>query len=327
MAKSLMLIEKGSHRISWYNADTTELQNQLSLPTYPHEFIIDDDYKYAYITHYGVKNSATEGCNGKSVIVVDIQKSKIVHIYDLGEHARPHGIVFDANGRLYVLSEWTNSLLIKENPRGFEQNNLDQKWDIIIATGGERSHLCAVHRDGSRAYSMNLASHDITVFDPNDHNVMPISVKTGLKPEGIFLRADEKILYATNRNSNNVAVIDTQTLEILRYFPTPNDPCRIHYDSKRNRLMTINNAGQSFSIFDETSGKELHRHDFLTNPAAICLDEQQDFAYIAIEQQQVQKINLDNFEHVQTFRTGIEPDVMYILPDGFSAYWKDGKNV
>lgn len=312
-----MLIEKGSHRISWYDADTTELQNQLSLPEYPHEFVIDDDYQYAYIAHYGVKNSASEGINGKSVIVVDIQKSEIVHIYDLGEHARPHGILLDEKGRLYVLSEWTNCLLMKENPRAF-----DQQWDMVTPTGGTRSHLCAVHRDGSRAYSMNLASHDMTVFDPFDPNTKPISVKTGLKPEGIFLRADEKILYATNRISNNIAVIDTETLEILRTFPTPDDPCRIHYDSKRNRLMTINNAGQSFAIFDEATGEKLHHHDFPTNPAAICLDEQQDFAYIAIEQEQVQKINLDNFEHVQTFKTGKEPDVMYILPDGFADHWR-----
>lgn len=317
MVASLMLIEKGSHRISWYDAQTTQLQKQLSLPEYPHEFIIDNDYQYAYIAHYGVKNSATQGCDGRSIIVVDIQKIEIVHIYDLQEHARPHGIVFDALGRLYVLSEWTNSILIKNNPRQF-----DQSWDVITPTGGERAHLCAVHGDGSRAYSMNLASHDVTVFNPFDAHIKPISIKTGLKPEGIFLRADEKILYVTNRLSNSVAIIDTQTLEILRIFDTPDDPCRIHYDSKRNRLMTINNAGKSFSIFDETTGEELHRHDFPTNPAAICLDEQQDYAYIAIEQEQVIKIDLSNFEHVQTFKTGAEPDVMYILPNGFSKHWK-----
>ena len=317
MAQSLMLIEKSSHQMSWYCIEKGDLQGRVSLPDFPHEFVVDKDFHYAYIGHYGVQNSGIDGTDGRAVIVVDIQQQKVVHTYNLGDHARPHGIGLDGMGRLYVLSEWTGNLLVKENPRAF-----DQTWDHIAPTGGKKSHLFAISNNGSRAYSMNLASEDVTVFHPYDTSVKPISIKTGKKPEGRFLREDAGLLYTSQRISNNVAVIDTNKLEILRTFPTPDDPCRVYYDGKRNRLVTMNHFGGSFAVFDEQTGEMLHEQKTPANPLAICIDDEAAFAYIAIDCEQVQRFNLDSFEVEQTFDTGKEPDVMVILPDGYAQkYW------
>lgn len=317
MPQSMMLIEKCSHCVSWYDIETGALQGRLALPNYPHEFVVDDEFKYAYVGHYGVINSGAEGTDGRSIIVVDIRKQEIVHTYDLGEHARPHGISLDEEGRLYVLSEWSGHLLVKENPRAF-----DQGWDHITPVGGDKPHLFALTKNGRTAYSMNLNSGDVTVFDPYDASVAPISIKTGEKPEGRCLREDAGVLYTSQRISNTVAVIDTETLEIKRTFPTPNDPCRIYYDPKRNRLVTMNHHGGSFSVFDEATGEMLHEQKTPANPLALCIDDEAAFAYIAIDCEQVQRFNLDTFEVVQTFDTGKEPDVMVILPDGYSKHWE-----
>ena len=59
------------------------------------------------------------------------------------------------------------------------------------------------------------------------------------------------------------------------------------------------------------------------NPLALCIDDSADYAYIAIDCQQVQRFNLDSFEVVQTINTGEEPDVMVILPEGFSKHWEN----
>lgn len=317
MSQSMMIVEKCSHCMSWYDVATGALQGRLDLPEFPHEFVVDAENRYAYVGQYGVQNSGIDGTEGRSVVVVDIHRQKVAHVYDLGEHARPHGMAMDAQGRLYVLSEWTGHLLVKENPRAF-----DQGWDHVTPVGGEKPHLFALTRDGRTAYSMNLVSGDVTVFDPYDPAVTPVAIRTGKKPEGRCLREKAGLLYTTQRLSNTVAVIDTATLEILRSFPTPDDPCRIYYDGKRNRLITMNHLGGSFSVFDEATGEMLHEQKTPANPLALCIDQSDDFAYVAIDCEQVQRVSLDTFEVVQIFATGQEPDVMHILPDGFSEHWE-----
>ncbi len=313
----MMLVEKSSHCLSWYDIETGARQGRLDLPDYPHEFVVDSDLKYAYVSIYGVQNSGIEGTDGRSVVVVDIECQSIVHIYALGEHARPHGIDLDSKGRLYVLSEWSAHLLVKEKPRVF-----DQGWDHIVPTGGVKPHLFSITNGGEQAYAMNLASGDVTAFKPYDQNVQPVSIRIGDKPEGRCLREDARILYTSQRISNTVAVINTESLELLRTFPTPEDPCRLYYDGKRNRLVTMNYRGRSFSVFDETTGEMLHEQQTPANPLAMCIDDDSNFAYIAIDCEQVQRFNLDTFEIVQTFETGLEPDVMVILPDGYSNHWE-----
>ncbi len=315
MAQILMLVEKSDHQISWYDVDTGKrVGKPVALPRFPHEFTVDAQNRYAYVGHYGVKSSSEEGTQGHSVIVIDIAAQEIVHNYDTGTHARPHGIGLDDQGRLYVLSEYTAHLLIKENPRAF-----DQGWDRIVPTGGKKSHLFALTGDGRTCYSMNLDSGDVTVFDPYDDSATPVSIKTGTKPEGPYLTPDGATLYVANRGSGTIAIVDTRTQSVRQTFTAAPDCCRIYWDSKRNRLMTINYLDKSLSIFDASTGREIHRHRMPAFALAMNVDASEDFAYIAIDCQQVQRISLDSFEVVRTLETGKEPDVMHVLPDGYFA--------
>ena len=313
MAQTLMLVEKSDHRISFYDLETGQrVGRSVSLPEFPHEFVVDADNRYAYVTHYGVKNSGVEGTQGRSVIVVDIAAQEVVHNYDTGEHARPHGIELDASGRLYVLSEYTAHVLVKDNPRAF-----DQGWDRVVPTGGRKSHLFALAADGEAAYSMNLDSGDVTVFNPRDASVKPVSIRTGDKPEGRCLSADGRTLYVSNRGSGTISVIDTASRTIRRSFPAAPDCNRVHYDGKRNRLMTINYLDCSMSVFDESTGREIHRHRMPARASALCVDAEREFAFVAVDCEQVQKIHLDTFALALTLDTGREPDVMHVLPDGY----------
>lgn len=316
MPQTMMLIEKSSHCASFYDVMTGERQGRVPLPDFPHEFVIDPDYRYAYVGHYGVQNSGVAGTGGRAVVVIDLRIQEIVHRYDLGEHARPHGIEMDAQGRLYVLSEWTQNLLIKDHPADFSTG-----FDRMAPTGGKKSHLFALQLDGERAYSMNLGSGDVTVLAPHDRDIRPVSIRTGNRPEGRCLRADEKILFTTNRGDNTVAVVDTQALAVISTFPTPDDPVRIFHDTKRHRLVTINCGDCSVSFFDDTTGEELKRHETPASPVALCFDAAQDFAYISIDCEQVQRLDLNSFDVAYTFETEKEPDVMRILPDGFADQW------
>ena len=308
-----MLVEKSDHRISWYNLETgARVGRFVPLPDFPHEFVVDAENRYAYVGHYGVKSSNMQGTEGRSVIVVDIANQRAVHSYDTGNHARPHGMGMDCLGRLYVLSEHTGHLLVKNNPRAF-----DQGWDCITPTGGVKSHLFALSGDGQTCYSMNLGSNDVTVFKPHDRATVPISIRTGEKPEGHCLTADGATLYVCNRGSGTIAIVDTATRTVRRSFAAAPDCCRIHYDGRRNRLITINYLDKSVSIFDEPTGREIHRHAVPAVTLAMTVDPTGSFAFVAVDCGQVQRISLDTFDVVGTIDTGKEPDVMHVLADGF----------
>lgn len=310
-----MLVEKSDHRICYYDVETgAKIGRSVALPDFPHEFVVDAENRYAYVAHYGVKSSAQEGTQGHSVIVIDVAAQEIVHTYDTGEHVRPHGIGLDARGRLYVLSEYTAHILVKENPRAFNQG-----WDHITSTGGIKSHLFALTGDGRTCYSMNLGSGDVTVFDPYDASVAPVAIKTGDKAEGPYLSRDGKTLYVANRGSGTVAIVDTASRTVRRSFEAAPDCCRIYHDAKRNRLLTANYLDKSLSIFDEATGLEIHRHRMSAVALAMNVDAQENFVYIAVDCEQVQRIDLNSFELVQTLETGREPDVMHVLPDGYFA--------
>ncbi|MCJ7873267.1 YncE family protein [Phaeobacter sp. J2-8] len=314
MGQIMMIVEKGGNCISWYDIETGTRLHRLGLPEMPHEFVADADNRYAYVGHYGVPNSKTPGDHGRSVFVVDIALGAIVHTFALGEHARPHGIQLDEAGRLYVLSEQTDTLLVWENPRDFGP------YDHAKPVGGERAHLFALRKNGRQAFSVNLVSGDVTAFDPYD-DAPPVSIRTGVKPEGRWLRDDETRLYITNRGSDTISVIDTESLEVVNTFATPKDPMRIMHDSKRNRLITINNQGQSVSWFDAATGAELHRHDVGERPITMQADADLNYLYVPHRMDQVIRLSLDTFEQDRAFTTELLPDVMHILPRDFARRW------
>ncbi len=303
----IMLVQKSGHALSFYDMASGAETARIALGEYPHEFVVDADQAFAYVTHYGVHNSGIEGPGGQTIFIIDIARRELAGQIDCGEDGRPHGIAMDAAGGLYVLSERTDTLLYKLDPRA------GGGFDHGIKTGGTKSHLFALTRDGRRAYSMNLVSNDVTVFDPHDASTAPVAVRTREKPEGRHLRADEKLLYVTNRLSNCVSVIDTASLSITGEFPTPNDPVRIYHDEKRDRLLTANFGASSVSVFDARDGREVHRIETPAAPIALSFAPGFQHALISVDCDRLWIVDMDTMATVSEIETLAEPDVSHVL--------------
>ena len=52
---TLLLVEKCSHCISWYDIESGKRVHSVGLPSYPHEFVTDGADRYAWVGHYGVE--------------------------------------------------------------------------------------------------------------------------------------------------------------------------------------------------------------------------------------------------------------------------------
>lgn len=306
--KILLLIEKSAHCLSYYDAESGARLHSVALPAFPHEFVLDMARGLAWIGHYGLANSRSTGSGGHEVIALDLARGRIIDRLSLGERMnRPHGVGLDGHGRLYALSEEAGMIATWDDPSSGGAPSR------AVPVGGLKPHLFAVTGDGRRCYSMNLASNDVTVFDPRDSSVTPVAISTGEKPEGRHLRADEKVLFVTNRISETVVAIDTSTLEIVAREYVPGDPVRIFHDSGRGRLMTIDHLGQTISLLDDRTLQIVRRLELDSFPISMSFDYGMDWAFVSMDSDEIHVLDLATLAITRKFATLREPDVSAII--------------
>jgi len=182
----LLLVEKCSHCFSYYDIDSGQRLASIALKDFPHEFVVDARQQYAWVGHYGVETSGHPGAGGTEIFQIDIAARRLMRSIDIAPFNRLHGMQMDNQGRLYALSEERAELVVIDHPASASAPSR------AVGTGGIKSHLFALTRDGQTAYSMNLLSHTVTKICPHDATVAPIACKPGEKPEGHALSADEK---------------------------------------------------------------------------------------------------------------------------------------
>ncbi|MGQ0708948.1 MAG: YncE family protein [Rhodoferax sp.] len=298
----LLLVEKCSHCFSTYDLESGERIASVPLPDYPHEFVTDSTHRYAYVGHYGVEHSGIAGQGGHSIFQIDIRSSKLVRSIDLSPFNRIHGLQMDAQDRLYALSEEQSTLLVLDQPQ------VDTAPKRAVGSGGIKSHLFALTRDGQTAYCMNLLSHTVAKVRPWDPLAAPVLCHPGEKPEGYCLSEDEKTLVVTNRWSRTLAAIDTDTMTVTRTAPSRDDPTRL-YRYRDGRILVTNYGERSLSVIDPDTLEE-HLH-VPTGARAIALSfhPTRPLAYVSLDDDRVGVFNVDTGGFERFIATQREPDV------------------
>lgn len=303
--ETLLLVEKCAHSFSFYDLKTGTCIKNIRLPDYPHEFVVDSERRYAYVGHYGIETQAHNGEGGCSVFVIDLRTREHVRTLDLWPFRRPHGIAIDDQDRLYVLSEAQSTLLIFDHPER------DDKPNRAVPSGGYKSHLVALSKDGELAFSLNLLSNTVTQIKPQDPTFAPVPIVPGARPEGNCFSADEKVLYVANRDSETIVAIDVETLQITASASTGADPTRIYRD-RRNRLFVTNYGDDYMSVYD----CELQRIGTVPLaglPIAMSFHPVREEAYISLKDDRIGVLDLVTLRFARYFPTLREPDVSHVL--------------
>ncbi|GAB3626434.1 PE-PGRS family protein PE_PGRS18 [Pandoraea terrae] len=301
-----VLVEKFGNSFSGYHLDTGALAFRAQLPAYPHEFVVDARGDFAYVGHYGVQTFAHEGVGGHEVFVVDIARGEHVASLDCAPHGRIHGIQIDRHDRVYALSEHDNVLLVFDKPA---EHRTPAR---VVPSGGVKSHLFVVSRDGERAYITHLQSHTVTRVHPHDPTRPPLAASVGGRPEGCCLNRDESILYVASRDDATLSMLDARTMEILKTVPTGEDPTRI-YLSRDNRLFVTNYGERSIGVYDAQTLAPLHRVPTVHKPIALAFHPAAPLAYIPLNDNSVASLDLETLALSHAFATGKEPDGLVVL--------------
>lgn len=198
----------------------------------PHELATSHDGRYVALACYG----------GRTVDIfrtADLGKVKSV---ELGEGARPHGIVWHSNGDLYATAEGRQSIYWIKDPLGAAET-------FEYASGQRGTHMLAVSSDARHAWTTDLGSKTVTRIDLLTRR-SPLSVEVGEEPEGIALSQDGQTLYVSARGSNEAYAIDPQTLEIRDTVPVGQFALRIAVRPQGDYAVTSNLMDGSLTVID-----------------------------------------------------------------------------
>ena len=303
---TLLLVEKCSHCFSWYDLASGERLRSLKLPEFPHEFVTDSENRHAYVGHYGVETSGHSGAGGHAILQVDIRSGQLVRTIDLYPFNRLHGLQIDERDRLYALSEEKATLVVLDEPA------TDTGPRRAVPSGGIKSHLFALSRDGETAYCMNLLSHTVTRVRPWEPLVAPVACHPGQKPEGYALSEDEKTLYVSNRWSNTLCAIDTSTMAVRLTVPSREDVTRI-YRHRDGRLFTSNYGDRSLSVVDPLTLQERAYLPLGARAIALSFHPTAPQAFVSLDDDRVAVLDTDTLKVVRHIQTQREPDVSKVV--------------
>lgn len=300
----LLLIEKGSHSLGFYDAATGRKLHTLVLPAFPHELVVDAAQRYAYITIYGVASSDDPADGDHRLVRVDLQKRAIDAEINCKPFNRLHGLRLDGQGRLFVLSEAKSTLLVFDHPE------TDQAPTRAVPAGGYKSHLFSVAADGQTAWVMNLLSHTVSRVRPFEPATAPLLAAVGLRPEGHVLSADEKTLFVACRGSKTLLALDATTLGIRQQIETGDELVRL-YLSPAGTLLAANLSGRSLDDYATTPLGCLRRLPLGGRPVAVSVSPDGRRAYVSLDTQELAVVDLQKWAVQSRFATGRDPDVSF----------------
>lgn len=206
----LFVTNKGEDTLSKVDLATGREVQRVPSCTTPHELAVSPDGKHVALGCYG----------GRSISIFSTADLNEVKQVELGEGARPHGIVWHPSGALYTTAEGRKSIYRIVDPLG------DAPQLAEFRTGQEGTHMLAVAPDQSAAWAVNMVSGTVSRIDLTGASG-PLGVAMGKEPEGIALSPDGRTLWVSARGSNEAFALDPVTLAVRSRLATGGFPLRL----------------------------------------------------------------------------------------------------
>ncbi|QFT78133.1 YncE family protein [Erythrobacter sp. THAF29] len=235
---TLFVANKRGNTLSKIDLATGEEVLRLDSCTNPHELATSPGGEHVALACYG----------GTTVDIFATDDLERFASIDLGENARPHGIVWHAGGTIYVTAEGRESIFSIEEPLVGERRLTEFK------TNRRGSHMVAVARDESAAWTTDLGSKTVTRIDLAGE-ASPFSVTVGEEPEGIWLAPDGSALWVSARGSNQAFELDPDTMEVRNTVGTGAFPLRLAIRPQGDVAITSDLMDGGLTVIDLDTAK------------------------------------------------------------------------
>ncbi|MCC6284116.1 MAG: beta-propeller fold lactonase family protein [Phycisphaerales bacterium] len=241
------VIQQALRRVAFVDASTGDVLAFAPVEDGPHELALSPDGRLAVASNYGAMRSGT------SITFIDVDEGRTIGHTSLGEHPRPHGMVFSPDGaRLYVTTEAARAIV--------EVDVATRSVTRTIETDQGGSHMIALSPKGDRAYVANVHSGSMSVIDLEKGEVVK-TVPSRAGCEGVGVSPDGTRVWLANNQSNTVTVIDAATLEERTTVPCDGFPLRVCFTPDGSRALVLAAKSGEVVVYDAARIEEITRID------------------------------------------------------------------
>jgi DNA-binding beta-propeller fold protein YncE len=232
----LIAVDKVGNFIRFYDPQTLrEIKSFTAPEPQAHELAISHDRKLAFVPLYGDGIYGANKNPNNKILVIDLVAQSLLDVVPLGEMWAPHGMVAASDGRLWVVADIPNKLLVIDPAR----RSIEAAYDCP-ARG---AHQMALLPDESKVY-VSCKEGDLSVFDRRTREwtaAVPMRAPgvmsgNGSGSEGVMPTASGDRLIVIDNVRNDLRVVDTRTDKEIDRIPLiwapPSNP-------KRSRLAKL----------------------------------------------------------------------------------------
>jgi YVTN family beta-propeller protein len=128
--------------------------------------------------------------------------------------------------------------------------------DVPLTGGATRLDYQSLDSDSGRLYIAHLGSDLMTVFDVNKETVIG-DVKDLRRVHGVLAVADLHRVYASATGTNELAIIDDRTLQIVARVPAGDYPDGIAYAVKASKIYVSDLHGKTDTVIDAKTNQRV----------------------------------------------------------------------
>ncbi len=196
--------------------------------------------------------------------------------------AQPYGMAVDSKGKLYVADSKVGAIFIfNTETRDVEmiKNKVDAHFDRIIGLAMD---------DDDRLFVSDPGLRHVLVFDKN-HKAVDVITDGMVEPSGLALDTQNRLLYVSDINQDQILVYDADSFKLLRKMgtggknhelTTPGDfakPAGVAVDNEGNLYVadTLNDRIEVFDAdgqFIRTWGKNGDGPGYFARPKGVTID-------------------------------------------------------
>ncbi len=250
-----------------YATGADRVEGRVELGSFPATLQVSPDGHLAYVVNFDLHGEMAP--SSVSVVATD----EMLEIRRIPTCVMPHGSRFNAQGTKHYSACMMDDLLVEIDTRALEVSRT-----FVLRKGQERGiagRLAAAPGAGRAPMTHDAGGHGLEPPKPGNVSCSP----TWAQPT-----PDGRRVYVACNKASEIVEIDADGWTLRRRLPAGDGVYNLAVTHDGKLLVATNKRGQSVSVFDAASGKELKRlptRRKVVHGVAITADDR--YAFVSVE--------------------------------------------